>query len=105
MSARRRRQFLLRTRTLRLSRVGRSRGLLIRGEFDIGAGGRLRLLARRRCGRDGGCDGTSESDFGVVGRGGVSGQVRGDLDLLRFELRDLGDVVGALGGEFGAGLG
>ncbi len=66
--------------------------LLGSGEFDV-------------CGDGGRGHGTSEGDFGIVGRGGVSGQVRGDVDFLRFELRDLGDVVGALCCEFGADVG
>ena len=66
--------------------------LLGDGDFDVGGD-------RGRGHR------TSEGDFGVVSRGGVAGQVGGDVDFLRFELRDLGDVVGALCGEFGAGGG
>ena len=42
--------------------------------------------------------------MGVIGRCGVSGQVRGDVNLLRFQLRDFGVVVDALGYEFGAGV-
>lgn len=84
------------------SRLLGTRGLRLGGGSLLGrAAGRRGLLARRFRG-GGPRDGAPDRHFGVVGRGGVPGQVGRDLDLLRFQLRDLGRVVGALGGEFRA---
>ena len=107
---------MMRLRHPRIARMGVRIRPTSRRQLFMSCRRRPRFLGRRRCcrlGRRGGgqfptaCrsrDGTMHCELGVIGCGGVSSQVRGDVDVARLELGDFGVVIGALHGEFDAGV-